>query len=213
VKSASTTPSSKLPDQLANRVTGVDWASEDHAGSVVDDRGQQVGRKTVEHTAAGLRAMVTFLGTHGVAQVAIERGGGPVVDALLAADLSVVVISANQLLALHTAARIFKSLPRSGTVRAARLLAEIGDVRARFPDAASLVCLASVAPSTRQSGKHRAVWRCWQDGVTYNPDHHRHRATHAFTTLGNFATLEVRLSRSSTVASSSSEGTWSRLSK
>nr|WP_304502949.1 hypothetical protein [Candidatus Mycobacterium methanotrophicum] len=29
--------------------------------------------------------------------------------------------------------RFFNSLPRSGTVRAVRLLAEIGDCRARFP--------------------------------------------------------------------------------
>ena len=36
-------------------------------------------------------------------------------------------------LAGHADAHIFTSLPRSGTVRAARLLAEIGDCRARFP--------------------------------------------------------------------------------
>jgi transposase len=36
-------------------------------------------------------------------------------------------------LAAHADAHIFTSLPRSGTVRAARLLAEIGDCRARFP--------------------------------------------------------------------------------
>ncbi|MGO9784075.1 MAG: transposase [Streptosporangiaceae bacterium] len=41
-------------------------------------------------------------------------------------------------------------LPRSGTIRAARLLAEIGDCHARFPDPQSLRCLAGVAPSSRQ---------------------------------------------------------------
>ena len=56
-------------------------------------------------------------------------------------------------LALHADAHIFTILPRSGTVRAARLLAEIGDCRARFPTPESLVCLAGVAPSTRKSGK------------------------------------------------------------
>src|SRR5437588_730163 len=45
-------------------------------------------------------------------------------------------------LALHADAQIFTSLPRSGTVRAARLLAEIGDCRARFPDPESLIGLA-----------------------------------------------------------------------
>lgn len=132
-------------------------------------------------------------------------------------------------LALHPDAAIVTSLPRAGTIRAARLLAEIGDCRARFPSPESLACLAGVAPSTRQSGRHRAVtfrwsannqlrdavcdfasdsrranawaaalyerhiragkdhphvtrilahswlqviWRCWQDGVPYDPAKH-----------------------------------------
>src|SRR5690606_9932027 len=80
VKSASTTGSSKLPDQPVNGVTaGVDWASQDHAVSVVNDRGLEIARKTIEHTAPGLRALVRFLGKHGVGEVAIERGDGPVV--------------------------------------------------------------------------------------------------------------------------------------
>ncbi|WP_226358263.1 IS110 family transposase [Pseudonocardia sp. ICBG601] len=61
----------------------------------------------------------------------------------------------------HPDAEIFTSLPRSGRVRAARLLAEIGDARGRFPTADSLVCLTGVAPSTRQSGKVRAVSFRW----------------------------------------------------
>ncbi len=60
-------------------------------------------------------------------------------------------------------AHTFTSLPRSGTVRAAKLLAEIGDCRSRFPTPESLACLAGVAPSTRQSGPIRSVsfrWSC-----------------------------------------------------
>lgn len=64
-------------------------------------------------------------------------------------------------LSLHADAHIFTSLPRSGTVRAARLLAEIGDCRARFPTPESLACLAGVAPSTRQSGKVKHVGLRW----------------------------------------------------
>jgi transposase len=64
-------------------------------------------------------------------------------------------------LAAHPDAEIFQSLPRSGTVRAARLLAEIGDARGRFPTRDSLTCLAGVAPSTRQSGKVKAVTFRW----------------------------------------------------
>jgi transposase len=64
-------------------------------------------------------------------------------------------------LALHPDGPIFCSLPRSGTVRAAELLAEIGDCRERFPSPESLPCLAGAAPSTRSSGKHRAVTFRW----------------------------------------------------
>lgn len=64
-------------------------------------------------------------------------------------------------LATHPDAPIFTSLPRSGTVRAARLLAEIGDARGRFPTPASLAGLAGVTPSTRQSGQTRVVAFRW----------------------------------------------------
>lgn len=66
-----------------------------------------------------------------------------------------------ELLDAHPDAPIFRSLPRSGTIRAATLLAEIGDCRARFPDPESLACLAGVAPSTRASGRHHAVTFRW----------------------------------------------------
>lgn len=130
----------------------------------------------------------------------------------------------------HADAHIFTSLPKAGTgVRAAALLAEIGDVRSRFPDEESLAALAGVAPVTRASGKMtsvgfrracdkklrntiidfaddsrhaspwaakiyndainrgkrhphairilarawiRVIWRCWHDGLAYNPDLH-----------------------------------------
>src|SRR5215217_2472145 len=64
-------------------------------------------------------------------------------------------------LAAHPDAAIFTSLPRSGTVRAARLLAEIGDARGRFPTPEALTCLAGAAPSTRQSGKVKIVTFRW----------------------------------------------------
>jgi len=389
-----------------HRTAGVDWARDDHAVAIVDDRGQVAERFTVAHTEAGIRDLVRRLARAGVTELAIERPDGPLVEALLEAGLTVIVISPNQLknlrsrygsagnkddrfdafvladtlrtdrarlrplvpdspatvtlraacrarkdlvghrvalanqlrahlqrafpgavglfadidspislrfldrfdcqdradwlspkrlaawltsvgycgrvepavlqgrlvaaprgatgtdgiaqahvtrailatlatlveqikilseqiaeqLSLHADAHVFTSLPRSGTVRAARLLAEIGDCRARFPTPDSLVCLAGVAPSTRQSGKLRVVtfrwaankqlrdavcdfaadsrranlwaadlyrraitrghdhphavrilarawlhviWRCWQDGVAYDPARHR----------------------------------------
>ena len=53
-------------------------------------------------------------------------------------------------LAAHPDHHIFTSLPRTGRVRAARLLSEIGDCRARFPTPESLAGLAGVAPVTRR---------------------------------------------------------------
>jgi transposase len=318
-------------------VAGIDWASEDHAVSIVDPCGVELERFTVEHTAVGLRRLPGRLQHAGVAEVGIERPDGPVVDALLGAGLTVLVVAPNQLrnlrgrygsagnkddsfdafvladtvrtdrarlrplapdspatvtlrmtvrarqdlvttrvglgnqlrahlqttlpgaiglfrdidsditlaflrrfpsqdkadwlslarlekwlrsvgynhlanldrlwahlhdaargttgtqaaarahitlalvaaltavrdqiaaldaqiaqqLAAHPDAEIFTSLPRSGTVRAARLLAEIGDARGRYPTPEALTCLAGAAPSTRQSGKHKVVSFRW----------------------------------------------------
>lgn len=138
-----------------------------------------------------------------------------------------------ELFAQHPDQHIFSSLPRSGMVRAATLLAEIGDCRQRFPTDESLATLAGACPSTRQSGKHeravfrwscnkklraavmdfangsrmadpwaaaiyakavgrgcrhphavrilarawlRVIWRCWQDGVAFDPALQRARS-------------------------------------
>jgi transposase len=316
---------------------GIDWASDNHAVCVLDPDGKVIDRQTVTHTAAGLRRLTDLLARHQVTAVGIERGDGPVIDALLGTDVTVYVIPpaqvknlrsrygsagnkddrfdayvlgdtirtdwrrltplvldtdattalrrlvrarrdlvahrvavANQLRAhlaaampaavglfadldspislaflarfttqddldwlspkrlatwltgaaysghtspqtLHTritaAPRgatgphgqalagitraylatltaitaqiralakqiadayhahpdkpIYADLPRAGTIRAARLLAEIGDARGRFPTANSLACLAGVAPSTRQSGKVTVVAFRW----------------------------------------------------
>jgi transposase len=341
-----------LPEEPPGGVTcGIDWARDDHAVSVVNTRGREIHRCSVQHSAAGLRELIAVLARTGAREAAIERPDGPVVDALLEAGLTVVVISPNQIknlrgrygsagnkddrfdayvladtlrtdrarlaplapdspatvtlrracrarkdlvshrvavanqlrahlrnafpgavglfaeidspislrflarfatqdragwlsprrlaawlaaagysgrtdpavlharlaaaprgatgddgtaqahitsallavlttlaeqikalseqigeqLALHADAHIFTSLPRSGTVRAARLLAEIGDCRARFPTPEALACLAGAAPSTRKSGQLRSVnfrWSCdkqLRDAVTELP--------------------------------------------
>lgn len=397
---------SVTPNASAARVcAGLDWAKDDHAVCIIDSDGQVLDRFTIEHTTAGLKRLVRTLLTAGVDEIGIERGDGPVVEALLQAEFTVLVISPNQVknlrsrygsagnkddrfdayvladvvrtdrrrltpltrstaatralrssvrarrdlvthrvgvanqlrahlqivfpaaaglfaaidssislsfieryptqtkadwltptrlanwlrtvaysgrtspdvlhtrllaaprgttdtdsdaharttmafvavlrtlntqidtlhdaiaaqLDVHPDAPIVTSLPRSGMLRAARLLAEIGDARGRFPTADALACLAGVAPSTRQSGKVKAVtfrwsadhhlrdalcdfaadsrhanpwaadlynrararghdhphavrilgrawadiiWRCWQDGVAYDPNRH-----------------------------------------
>jgi transposase len=140
--------------------------------------------------------------------------------------------------AAHPDTHIFASLPRSGKVRAAKLLAEIGDARGRYPTADALAALAGACPSTRSSGRHhvvsfrwacdkklrdaimdfagdsrhaspwaasiyhrhralekshqhtvrilarawiRVIWRCWQDGVAYDPTLHGGAQTHLAT--------------------------------
>ena len=83
-------------------------------------------------------------------------------------------------LADHVDAHIFTSLPKGGTVRAATLLAEIGDARGRFPTDDALAALAGCAPSTRHSGKHHAVvfrYACdkkLRDAITDFADDSRH---------------------------------------
>ncbi|WP_328424580.1 IS110 family transposase [Micromonospora sp. NBC_00389] len=79
----------------------------------------------------------------------------------LTAQIQILAASIGEQLDAHPDAPIFTSLPRSGSVRAARLLAEIGDARGRFPTRESLTCLAGVAPSTRQSGKVKTVMFRW----------------------------------------------------
>lgn len=65
--------------------------------------------------------------------------------------------SIREALLAHPDAPTFISLPRAGTIRAATLLAEIGDCRDRFPDDTALAAAAGVAPSTRQSGHYLNV--------------------------------------------------------
>lgn len=61
------------------------------------------------------------------------------------------------LYAQHPHHAVFASLPKAGEVIGPALLAFFGDDRARFPDPASVQCLAGTAPVTERSGKHRFV--------------------------------------------------------
>jgi transposase len=59
----------------------------------------------------------------------------------------------------HSDSKAFASLPRAKTRLAPRLLAEWGDDRARYTDAASVQALAGTAPVAFQSGKFATVHR------------------------------------------------------
>jgi transposase len=75
---------------------GLDWAKDDHAVCILDPNGQVLERFFVVHDAAGLKALVRRLLKARVDEVGIERGDGPVVDALLQAGLTVLVIAPGQ---------------------------------------------------------------------------------------------------------------------
>jgi len=97
-----------------------------------------------------------LLGEHAEAHAASTRAYLTVLGTLNSQIHALADQISDQLTA-HPDHHIITSLPRSGTLRAARLLAEIGDARGRFPTPESLACLAGVAPATRQSGKVKSV--------------------------------------------------------
>jgi transposase len=137
-----------------------DWLSPGRMAAWLKSQGY-CGRKDPAVLHARLAAAARgAVGDHGAAQARVTR-------ALLAALAALVTQIRNldaqiaEQLDLHADAHVFTSLPRSGTVRAARLLAEIGDCRGRFPTPESLICAAGVAPSTRQSGKSKVVTFRW----------------------------------------------------
>jgi transposase len=59
----------------------------------------------------------------------------------------------------HADSHLFESLPRAGKRLAPRLLAEIGDDRARYQDATGLAALAGTAPVLYQSGNFKKAHR------------------------------------------------------
>src|ERR1039458_8450572 len=101
----------------------------------------------------------------GLAGAAGEPGGQITLafasmTAALNEQIRVLDAEIGRLFAAHPDQHIFASLPRSGIIRAATLLAEIGDCRQRFPTDDALAALAGACPSTRQSGKRsQAVFR------------------------------------------------------
>jgi len=76
--------------------------------------------------------------------------------------------------------RIIMSFPRTGRICAAQILAEIGDVRARFPSESQLAAEAGICPVTHASGKSRGGvfrWACnhrLRAAITCFADNSRH---------------------------------------
>lgn len=82
----------------------------------------------------------------------------------------------------HPDGEIFTSLPRSGQINAAQMLAEWGDARQAYDGPESVAALAGAAPVTKESGKHRAVhfrWACnkrFRRAITTFADNSRHES-------------------------------------
>jgi transposase len=80
----------------------------------------------------------------------------------------------------HPDNEIFTSLPRSGQVNAAQMLAEWGDCRTAYDDPEAVAALAGLTPVTKKSGKHHAVhfrWACnkrFRKAMTTFADNSRH---------------------------------------
>ena len=80
----------------------------------------------------------------------------------------------------HPDAEVFTSLPRSGQINAAQMLAEWGDTREAYASPDAVAALAGVTPVTKASGKHHAVhfrWACskrFRQALTTFADNSRH---------------------------------------
>ena len=87
----------------------------------------------------------------------------------------------------HPDAPVVQALPRSGTINAAQILAELGDDRQRFLSADHLAAEAGVVPVTHASGKHHGVtfrWACNKRlrlALTTFADNSRHASAWAAT--------------------------------
>ena len=139
------------------------------------------GRRRPDELLARLRAAPA--GLTGTVEVEARRDTVlamvKVLGALLAAikDLDRSVIAH---LGEHPDAEIFTSLPRSGRINAAQVLAEWGDCRPAYVDAEAVACLAGATPVTKQSGKHTAVsfrWACnkrFRQAICTFADNSRH---------------------------------------
>jgi transposase len=139
------------------------------------------GRRTPEELLARLRAAPRGLAGPAEAEAAGEvvRGLVRSLEALVATirDLSRRIEHA---VADLPDGRIVMSFPRAGRICAAAILAEIGDVRARFQTDAQLAAEAGVCPVTHASGKSRGVvfrWACnhrLRAAITCFADNSRH---------------------------------------
>ena len=145
----------------------------------------------VKHAYSGRRPAAELLARlrHAPAGTTDDTLTDAVRDAVLAlvAVLSAMVAAEKQIsrsvvahLGEHPDGPIFTSLPRSGQINAAQVLAEWGDVRQAYDHPDAVAALAGLTPVTKESGKHRAVhfrWACnkrFRKAMTTYADNSRH---------------------------------------
>jgi len=140
----------------------VDWLSVKRFGSWLASMGYSGGVSAAVLFQRLTDAAPGLLGAEGQARGRITLGLVTMIETLNA-EVEAIEQQMSLLLSAHPDQHIFTSLPRSGMVRAASLLAEIGDCRERFPTDDALAALAGASPSTRQSGKRKQTvfrWAC-----------------------------------------------------
>lgn len=91
----------------------------------------------------------------------------------------------------HPDAEIFTSLPRSGQINAAQMLAEWGDCRQAYDGPDAVAALAGQTPVTKRSGKHQSVtfrWACnkrFRNAIDTFADNSRHASPWAASVYHN----------------------------
>lgn len=156
MKSATTTLPETPPGDV---IAGIDWASDDHAVCIPDGRGREIARAVVEHTSTGLRELTRLLARHGACEVAIERPDGPVVEALLDAEVTVVVISPNRVKNLRGryGSAGYKDDRFDAFVLADTLRTDRARLRPLIPDAPDSVALRRACRTRKDLVGHRVA--------------------------------------------------------
>jgi transposase len=138
---------------------GIDWADADHAVCVVDLAGRVKDQFTAVHDKAGIAGLIARLRRAGAAEVAIERGDGPLVGALRAAGLTVVVITSRQVKNLRS--RYGSSGAKDDRFDAYVLADTLRTDRARLrplvPDSPATVTLRAAVRARRDLVRHRVA--------------------------------------------------------
>jgi transposase len=149
------------------------------------------GRRSAAELLARLRAAPT-----GLAGEAEAEAKGEIARALagllerLVAEIAKLSSRTERAVADLPDGRIIMSFPRAGRLCAAQILAEIGDVRERFPTEDQLAAEAGGCPVTHASGKSRGVvfrWACNKNlrrAITCFADNSRHASAWAAAVYG-----------------------------